>query len=261
MSRALIGYTGFVGSTLLRQAHFDDLYRSTNIAEVRGRSYGLVISAGAPAQKWLANRNPEDDLAQIQALMGHLDLMRASTFVLISTVDVFKDPVGVDESSPVETEGLHPYGRHRYLLEQFVVNRFPKHLIVRLPGLVGPGLRKNAIFDLHNDNNVGQLCARAKYQFYPMVNLWRDIRLALAHGLDLVHLTAAPLSIREVAVLGFSKAAPAGEVVTPPNYDMRTLHPACFGATSGPYQYSARESLLAIRAFAQSEPHTRSSFA
>jgi hypothetical protein len=38
----------------------------------------------------------------------------------------------------------------------------------------------------------------------------------------------------------------------PARYDMRTVHAGLFGG-SGHYQYSARESLQAIRAYAQSE--------
>ena len=56
MSEALIGYTGFVGQTLLRSKDFDDLYRSTNIQEIKNKSYDLVVGAGAPAKKWLANK-------------------------------------------------------------------------------------------------------------------------------------------------------------------------------------------------------------
>ena len=67
--------------------------------------------------------------------------------VLISTIDVFRTPIGVDETSPIETEGLHPYGANRYLLEQWVRNNYPDALIVRLPALFGKNLKKNFIYD------------------------------------------------------------------------------------------------------------------
>jgi hypothetical protein len=47
---ALIGYSGFVGSTLLKQRHFDSLFRSTNIDEIVGKTFDMVVCAGAPAQ-------------------------------------------------------------------------------------------------------------------------------------------------------------------------------------------------------------------
>lgn len=252
-TNALIGFSGYVGSTLLRQQAFGSLYRSTNIADVEGQAFDTVVCAGAPAQKWIANREPEADRQKIEALIAHLKTLRCKTFILISTVDVFASAIGVDEDSPVEEQGLHAYGLNRRLLERFVESHFPHHLIVRLPGLVGPGLRKNVIYDFLNDNNLAAIESRAVFQFYPMVNLWHDIQVALAAGLKLVHLTGQPVSVAEVASQGFGLPF-ANTLQNPPaTYDMRTLHAALFGAT-GAYQYSARETMLAVRAYAQSEP-------
>ncbi|WP_236169980.1 pyridine nucleotide transhydrogenase [Pseudomonas parasichuanensis] len=252
-TNALIGFSGFVGGTLLRQHEFTSLYRSTTIAEIEGLTFDTVVCAGAPAQKWIANREPEADRQKIEALIAHLKTIRCKTFILISTVDVFANAMGVDEDSPVPEQGLHAYGLNRRLLERFVEEHFPSHLIVRLPGLVGPGLRKNVIYDFLNDNNLAAIDSRGVFQFYPMVNLWHDIQVALAAGLKLVHLTGQPLSVGDVASQGFGKPF-ANTLHNPPAvYDMRTRHAALFGA-SGAYQYSARETLLAVRAYAQSEP-------
>lgn len=250
---ALVGHSGFVGSTLQRQARFDALYRSTDIANIAGRAFGTIVCAGAPAQKWIANREPQNDRRAIEGLMGHLDRADCELFVLVSTVDVFARPVGVDESSDVEEAGLHAYGLHRRMLEKFVARRFARHLIVRLPGLVGPGLRKNAIYDLHHGNNVAAIDSRGVFQFYPTVNLWYDIQAARAAGLALVHLTAEPTSLAEVALQGFGRRFDQDLGGSPATYDMRTRHAAAFGAT-GSYQYGRREVLQAVRAYAQSEP-------
>lgn len=250
---ALIGYSGFVGSSLLRQRTFDARFRSTNIAAIAGGRFHLAVCAGAPAQKWIANLEPARDRAAIDALIGHLRTMVCERFVLVSTVDVFMDPAGVDEQTPVDEDNLHPYGLNRRLLEKFVAEHFPQALVVRLPGLVGPGLRKNIIFDLLNENNVGKIDSRGVFQFYPMVNFWRDIETALRAGLKLLHLTAEPLSAGEVARAGFGRALVQHLAGTPAAYDMRTRHAALFG-TTGAYQYNCRETLLAVRAYAQSEP-------
>ncbi len=255
MNNALIGYTGFVGSTLLKQAHFDSLYRSINIIDIEGHSFDTVVCAGAPAQKWIANREPDDDRKKIDGLIAHLKTIQCKTFILISTVDVFKIPIGVDEETTVDESGLHSYGFHRRLLEKFVENHFPSHLIVRLSGLVGPGLRKNVIFDFLNDNNLHAIDSRSVFQFYPMVNLWYDIQTALSAGLELVHLSAEPISVADVSKNGFDKVFDQALPNPPATYDMRTCHADVFGS-SGYYQYSARETLQAIRAYAQSEPLT-----
>lgn len=252
MNHALIGHTGFVGSTLLRQRAFDALFRSTNIGEVAGRHFDTVVCAGAPAQKWIANQQPAEDLQKIESLIAHLKTLTCKTFILISTADVFQTPVHVTENSAVVEEGLHPYGLHRRYLEHFVEKHFPGHLIVRLPGLVGAGLRKNVIFDLLNQHNLHAIDSRAVFQFYPMANLWYDIQTALAAGLKLVHLTAAPVSVADVAELGFGKAFSHVLEGKPARYDMQTRHAALFGG-QGAYQYSVRESLAAIRTYAQTE--------
>jgi len=255
MPNALIGFSGFVGTTLVKQESFDSKFRSTNINAIREQSFDFVVCAGAPAQKWIANQAPDADLSNINALIEHLKTIKCANFILISTVDVFKKPIAVDEYTLVEEDGLHAYGLHRRMLEKFVENHFPNYLIVRLPGLVGPGLRKNVIFDFLNENNLHLVDHRGVFQFYPMVDLWYDIQTALDSGLKLVHLTAEPISVAEVSLQGFGKPFENRLPNDPATYDMRTRYAELFGST-GDYQYSKRETLQAIRAYAQSEPQS-----
>lgn len=255
MNHALIGFSGFVGSTLLKQTAFQSLYRANNIHEIDGQAFDTVVCAGAPAQKWIANKDPVADLAKIEGLIAHLKTLTCKTFILISTVDVFKSAINVDENSAIDEDGLNAYGLHRRYLEQFVQSHFSQHLIVRLPGLVGPGLRKNVIFDFLNNNNVQAIESRGVFQFYPMVNLWSDIQTALTAKLSLVHLTAKPISVANVSLQGFGRPFEHVLQNPPAVYDMRTCYANVFGV-SGHYQYSARETIQAIRAYAQSEPLT-----
>ena len=140
-------------------------------------------------------------------------------------------------------------------LEKFVESHFPNHLIVRLPGLVGPGLRKNVIFDFLNNNNLHAIESRGVFQFYPMVNLWYDIQVALNAGLRLVHLTAAPVSVAEVSRQGFGKPFDQDWLARQRPTTCGRATAQIFGA-QGAYQYSVRETIQAIRAYAQSEPVT-----
>ena len=253
MSDALIGYTGFVGSTLLKQHSFECRFRSVNIDEIKGHKFDMVVCAAAPAQKWIANREPDADRQTIEGLITHLRTIKCKTFVLISTVDVFKIPVGVNEDTLVVETDLQPYGLHRRLLEKFVESHFPNHLIVRLPGLVGPGLRKNVIFDFLNNNNLHAIESRGLFQFYPMVNLWFDIQTALRVGLKLVHFTAEPLRVAELSAAGFGETFNQILAGSPAIYDFQSKYVNVFGG-HGVYQYSKREAIQAIRAYAQSEP-------
>lgn len=251
---ALIGATGFVGTTLLRQRAFGATFNSKTIAEIRGGTFDTIVCAGAPAAKWIADRDPQADRANLEALVDHLAAARAKCCILISTVDVFGDSCGKDEESIPSDDQLTAYGRNRLWLEQAIRSLFPTVLIVRLPGLVGPGLRKNVIFDFHNSNNLHAIDARGVFQFYPMVNLNSDLETARAAGLHLIHLTSEPIGVADVAGEGFGLKFDNEVNSRPPaSYDFQTRHAALFG-TTGCYTYSRRESLMAIRAYAQSEP-------
>lgn len=250
---ALIGYSGFVGSTLLKQRDFSSLYRSTNIGDIKGKQFDTIICAGAPAQKWLANKEPQDDLNKINSLIEILKTVECKKFILISTVDVFHNPVDIDETSEVDTKGLHAYGLHRFYLEQFVKSNFDDSLIIRLPGLIGPGLKKNIIYDFLHNNNISQIESRGTFQFYPMINLWSDIQIALNNDLKLVHFTCEPISVADVARQGFGFEFENHVSNNPGNYNLKTIYGPLFDGSEG-YQYNRRESLMAIRAYAQSEP-------
>lgn len=254
---ALIGYSGFVGQTLSRQRAFGHNFRSTNADQIGTQPYDTVYCCAAPAKKWLANKEPAHDKEVIEQLIAHLNRITCKKFVLISTVDVFKSPIHVDESSEVDESDLHPYGLHRRMLEKFVAQRFESHLIVRLPGLVGPGLSKNILFDFLNNNNLQAIDSRALFQFYPMINLWYDLQTALKADLELLHLCAEPVSVAEVATLGFNQFFENVTDHPPAHYDIRSLHTKLYGA-HGAYQYSRKESIQAIRAYVQTEPVTLS---
>jgi nucleoside-diphosphate-sugar epimerase len=245
--RALVGHTGFVGTTLRRQTTFDDCFRSTNIEEIAGRQYDLLVCAGAPAEKWKANLNPAQDLANIERLMSCLDRVEAAHVVLISTVDVYASPIGVHEDSDVRTDDATAYGRHRFQLETFVRARFPTTCL-RLPGLFGLGLKKNIIFDLLHDNSLAAINPESRFQFYPLDRLWNDIGIARANALPLVNLAVEPVSVRDVAEQGFGRSLDNPAAPSPARYDMHTRHAALFGG-HGDYLLDTAQELSAIRAF------------
>ncbi len=166
---ALVGYTGFVGSNLYASGKIDRAYNSKNIREACGTKPDLLLYAGLPAAKFLANRAPEKDREVVEGAMGNIEAIAPEKLVLISTIDVLPDPVGADEDAFIEPERLHPYGYNRYQLELWARERFPDALIVRLPGLFGKNLKKNFLYDfLHpapamlTEGKLAELSARDK---------------------------------------------------------------------------------------------------
>lgn len=148
MKHTLVGYTGFVGSNLAASHKFDNLYNSANIQKSFGRHNGLVVYAGMPSEKFLANSNPQADYAIAQQAMQNIDSMKPDKLVLISTVDVYPDPQGVFEDTRIQNREAPAYGKNRLALENWVRREYPRALIVRLPGLYGKGLKKNFIYDM-----------------------------------------------------------------------------------------------------------------
>jgi nucleoside-diphosphate-sugar epimerase len=247
MSELLIGHTGFVGGNLLRQHAFDACFNSKNIEDIRGRECELLVCSGAPAEKWKANSDPAGDLAVLQRLMDSLAQVRARRCVLISTVDVYPTPTGVDEDTLVPAEEGGAYGRNRRLLETFVQQRFDT-LVVRLPGLFGQGLKKNVIYDFLHDNRLEAINADASFQFYDLANVWRDIQTALAARLQVVNFATEPVSVRELAREAFGRTFDQRQPGPAARYDFRSKHAAHFGGRDG-YLYDRHQVLQAMRAF------------
>ena len=148
-SSCLIGHTGFVGQTLARQHRFDSAFNSGTIDGAAGQSFDTVVCAAAPGSMFEANRNPDRDAARVQKLAEQIGRIGAGRFVLISTIAVLADLDGPDETTD-NFETALAYGRNRRWLEQFIAEHFADALVVRLPALFGPGLKKNFLFDIFN---------------------------------------------------------------------------------------------------------------
>jgi nucleoside-diphosphate-sugar epimerase len=251
MSQALIGYTGFVGSHLHRQVSFTQVYNSKNIAEIQGREFDIVYCAGAPGRKWWANQHPEEDAASIDELIFNLKKVETKLFVLISSVDVYPSPLRVNEETQIDLKSLHPYGKNRYRLEEFVAQNFPHYLIVRLPGLFGQGLKKNIVFDFLHNNQLENIHAQSSFQFYNLERLSQDIATALENKLFLVNFATEPVTVAEVAEACFKQNfqnTKAGQAA----YDVHTKYGAAFGG-KGNYIMSKKQVLAELCTFVEHE--------
>lgn len=165
--RALAGYTGFVGGNLAAAGEFAGLYNSKNIEEAFGMRPDILYYAAVPAEKFTANKFPAEDEKIIRNAQENIRKIAPEKVVLISTVDVYAGSFPVTEKDAAL--GNDAYGKNRRQLELFVEETFPDHLIVRLPGLFGKGIKKNFIYDyihyipsLLNEQKFTELSAQKK---------------------------------------------------------------------------------------------------
>lgn len=243
MSRALIGYTGFVGSNIMQQASFDEFYNSKNIQDIKGKSFDLVVCAGVPAVKWWANQNPDEDLEIITELIETLRSLNAKQFVLISTVDVYPSPAGVIEDTNIELNAVSPYGKHRLFLERELQNNFKSIHIIRLPGLFGKGLKKNILFDMICGNILEKINLESSFQWYPLSRIWQDIQIAIKHDLNLVNLAVEPVESCEIKDRFFSNLTVGSDPFPKVKYDMHTEFAKQFGSAVDGYMMSSEQVL------------------
>jgi hypothetical protein len=245
---ALIGHTGFVGSTLRRQRDFDALFNSSNIEAIGGRQFRQIVCAGVSAVKWLANKEPEADWQRIERLMYCLEHVRAEHFVLISTIDVYRFPVGLTEADVPRADSLDPYGRHRLALETFIAKRFPSYTIVRLPALFGSGLKKNALFDLMTGNMTDRIVPNASFQWYPLCRLASDLATIVDAHIPLVNISAEPVTMAAIHERFFSEVTIANPVELPYRYDIRSMYDRLLGGHNG-YHLDAASVLSEMETF------------
>lgn len=205
---ALIGHTGFVGSNLARQMHFDKFYNSKNIEEIRGRSFDTVVCAGAPGAKWLANEWPKEDWMAVCALALNVRLIKFRRLIVISTVDV--------------VSFYSAYAVHRAYLEMAVD---PLANIVRLPALFGSGLKKNALYDLMHGQRLDEIAPNAAYQWYPLRRLGNDIRRVRLADISQINLVSEPITMEEIRARFFPHLTIGPPRDGAPMYNVSCDHP------------------------------------
>jgi nucleoside-diphosphate-sugar epimerase len=152
----LPGGHGFVGSAFSRLferrgiAH-ESIARDA-YARAVGRTGTILINASANSRKYLAEQDWTADFeASVASVVRTLSDFTVDLYVLISSVDVYNvldDPGRNGEDAVIDPFRLSTYGFHKYIAEACVRRHASRWLIVRLAGMVGPGLKKNPVFDV-----------------------------------------------------------------------------------------------------------------
>lgn len=85
----LVGSTGFVGGNLMAAHDFAAVCHSKDVAVQYGSRPDLCVYAGVPAAMFLANADPEADLAVMAAARENLRKIAPKALVLISSIAVY----------------------------------------------------------------------------------------------------------------------------------------------------------------------------
>lgn len=223
----VLGSAGFIGSAIVAEARA----RGLAVHELDRDTYrpGLaarwLINANGNSKKFLAREQPalEFDLS-VRSVMHSLHDFCVERYCFLSTIDVYdnvRDPAANAEDAPIRRERLSAYGLHKLIAEDLVRHYAPQWLILRMGGFVGPGLRKNSIYDLLKGAPL-RVHPDSRYQY-------QHTRALAATALDLLEAESrceiwnvagdGTISLREIAawIPGARLPAAAGE---PEHYEV-----------------------------------------
>ena len=152
----VVGAGGFAGSAFLRvlpQLGYEcvPVTRQT-YRELIGAKADVLINANGNSAKYIAEGDPVGEIDRsVTSVMRTCQDFAVDRYILLSSADVYPcqhDPRQNSEDAEIAVERLSVYGLNKYLAECVVRNRCAHWLILRLGGLLGPGLRKNPVYDL-----------------------------------------------------------------------------------------------------------------
>jgi len=185
----IVGGNGFVGSALVD--HFVcsgyDVTSITreNFAQNVSRQFDILIDAAGNSKKFVADENRMLDFElTVKHRMQTLLSFNAPLHVHISSVDVYQDltdPEKNKEDSTVDLNTTSNYGFTKRLAELIVQRHAPQWLIFRLSGMVGPGLRKNPVYDIANGEPI-RINPDSSYQFCTTDYVANLIRVTIEAG-------------------------------------------------------------------------------
>lgn len=245
---AVLGSTGLMGSTVVRQRPVAAGFHRPDLEEAAKQPWGWLWVAAAPAEKWIANEDPERDLAGIDRVAEVVARTRAEQVVLISTVDVYPNPVQVvEDDTKRSADHPVPYGRNRLYLEERVREAHPTALVLRLPGVFGSGFKKNLVYDLLHERPEEFTHRDSSFQMYDLGRLCDDAECAVAAGLTTVNLATEPVTAQEIAREVFDREL-TNETRVVARYDVRTAYASILGGRCQ-YLTSRNEVLEALRRF------------
>lgn len=198
MINAIVVTKGALGSNLLKQYKFDQMFYYEDFYKAKDMLFNELLFAGLPDCKERANKYSQEDDDIIKNMKDILRTIKVNRIIVISTIDVYNDTDReLDEDYDCDWFINHPYGNHRYMFEYFIKNRFENHHIIRLPHIFTHSTKLHLISELTNNNFEKPLIHR-NYQFYCLDWLISDINVVIKNNIKLCNFSTEPIELTEL---------------------------------------------------------------
>lgn len=148
---AVLGATGFVGNIVANSLDHDKLpvLRLGRHSQNPPTLIDELWCCAAPGSMVRANSHPQEDDDAVKAVFDRMETLAPRRVVLISTIAALEAFGAGQDEDTAQPEKTTPYGANRAWLEERVQTTWGANaLVLRLPALFGPGLKKNALYDL-----------------------------------------------------------------------------------------------------------------
>jgi len=152
----LIGGNGLIGSAFVRyfkknKISYKNITRK-NKKKFFNKKCDLIIDCIGNGSKSYGINNPLLDFkASVESVVENLCNIKFKKYLYISTCQVYEN-VTIEkfskESFKSNTKKINNYGFNKLIAENYVKKYSDKYLIIRLPYVIGPNLRRNPFYDL-----------------------------------------------------------------------------------------------------------------
>ena len=119
-----------------------------------------MVDCNGNGSKRKANNNPFFDFsASVKSVVENLNKIKFNKYIYISTIYTYANISSKKSTIEIKqnkNDKISPYGLNKRIAELYVKKLSPSYLIFRLPFIIGPGLKRNSVYDLthfkKNDN-------------------------------------------------------------------------------------------------------------
>ena len=152
----LIGGNGLIGSAFVKyfkknKISFKNITRK-NKKKFFNKKCDLIIDCNGNGSKRFGINNPLLDFkASVESVIENLCKIKFKKYLYISSCQVY-EKVTIEkfskESFKSDIKKINNYGFNKLIAENYVKKYSHKYLIIRLPYVIGPNLKRNPFYDL-----------------------------------------------------------------------------------------------------------------